>query len=69
MKTEAQKKAQKKYELKNKERTTYGALKRNAFNFACPAPGSKSETATNWAHEQYLKDLSELKALLDSKLN
>lgn len=66
--SEAQTKASRKWEAKNKTKVGYDKLRRSAFSFVQPKPGSKAEEYTT-AIESYKQDLLELKAVLEAKLN
>lgn len=67
--SEAQKRASRKYEQKNPQRTVYMSMRRGARNFINPGTGTKSEQATQWRGvEDYKNDLIELKRLIDDKL-
>lgn len=66
--SEAQTKASRKWEAKNKAKVGYDRLRRSAFSFVQPKPGSKAEEYTAKI-ESYKQDLLELKAVLEAKLN
>lgn len=66
--SEAQTKASRKWEAKNKTKVGYDRLRRSAFSFVQPKPGSKAEEYTT-AIESYKQDLLELKSLLEAKLD
>lgn len=66
--SEAQAKASRKWEAKNKTKVGYDKLRRSAFSFVQPKSGSKAEEYTA-AIGSYKQDLLELKAVLEAKLN
>lgn len=66
--SKAQTKASRKWEAKNKTKVGYDKLRRSAFSFVQPKPGSKAEEYTT-AIESYKQDLLELKSLLEVKLS
>lgn len=59
--------ASRKWEQENPHRTGYLKLRRTAFSFANPEPGSKAEAHINTNHADYVKDLEELKQLLEKE--
>lgn len=65
MVTKAQKRASRKWEKENPHRTGYAKLRRTAFSFVNPKPGSKAEEYINANHADYVDDLEELKKLLN----
>lgn len=66
--SQAQTKASRKWEAKNKTKVGYDKLRRSAFSFVQPKPGSKAEEYTAKIGD-YKQDLLELKAVLEAKLN
>ena len=68
MTTDAQKRASRAYREKNPDATGYQSLRRGARNFIAPNPGSKAERYAEWAGDQYLQDLEELRELIDDEL-
>lgn len=66
--SKAQVKASRKWEAKNKTKVGYSKLKRSAFLFVQPKPGSKAEEYTTEIGD-YKQDLLELKAMLEAKLD
>ena len=68
MVTKAQTNASRKWEKENPHRTGYAKLRRTAFSFVNPKPGSKAEEHINANHADYVEDLKELKYELDKKL-
>lgn len=67
MVTKAQTQASRKWEKENPHRTGYAKLRRTAFSFVNPKPGSKAEEHINANHADYVEDLKELKYELDKK--
>lgn len=70
MKTEAQKRAQRKYNARNPERTAYTRLKSNANCLLNPTAGTTSGAAVEWAKQdgRYKNDLLKFRALIDEQL-
>lgn len=68
MVSEAQTKASRKWEAKNRTKVGYDRLRRSAFSFVQPKPGSKAEEYTTEI-DNYKRDLLELKSLLEVKLS
>lgn len=68
MVTKAQTNASRKWEQQNPHRTAYTKLRRTAFSFVNPKPGSKAEEHINANHADYVEDLRELKFEIDKKL-
>lgn len=66
--SKAQTQASRKWEKENPHRTGYAKLRRTAFSFVNPKPGSKAEEHINANHADYVEDLKELKYELDKKL-
>ncbi|WP_123799546.1 hypothetical protein [Limosilactobacillus fermentum] len=62
--TKAQKRASRKWEASNPRRTGYSKLRRTAFSFVNPKPGSKAEEYINANYVDYVEDLEELKKAL-----
>lgn len=60
--------ASRKWERANPHRTAYTKLRRTAFSFVSPKPGSKAEEHINANHADYVEDLKELKYEADKKL-
>lgn len=60
--------ASRKWEQQNPHRTAYTKLRRTAFSFVNPKPGSKAEEHINANHDDYVEDLKELKYEVDKKL-
>lgn len=56
--------ASRKWEKENPHRTGYAKLKRTAFSFVDPKPGSKAEEHINANHADYVEALKELNKLL-----
>ena len=61
--------ASRKWEQQNPHRTAYTKLRRTAFSFVNPKPGSKAEEHIISSHADYVDDLEELKQLLDKQLS
>ena len=59
--------ASRKWEQQNPHRTAYTKLRRTAFSFVNPKPGSKAEEHINANHADYVADLEELKQLIIEK--
>lgn len=59
--------ASRKWEQQNPHRTAYTKLRRTAFSFVNPKPGSKSEEHINANHADYVADLEELKQAIIEK--
>lgn len=59
--------ASRKWEKENPHRTGYAKLKRTAFSFVNPKPGSKAEEHINVNHADYVEDLEELKQAIIEK--
>ena len=68
MTSKAQTQASRKWEQQNPHRTAYTKLRRTAFSFVNPKPGSKAEEHINANHADYVEDLRELKFEIDKKL-
>lgn len=68
MASKAQAQASRKWEQQNPHRTAYTKLRRTAFSFVNPKPGSKAEEHINANHADYVEDLKELKYEVDKKL-
>ncbi|EGL98265.1 MULTISPECIES: hypothetical protein [Bacilli] len=67
---ESQKKASRKYEKKNPDRTRYNSLKRGARNFISPKAGSKSdETTLYWNPYKYYEDLVAYREVLNKRID
>lgn len=60
--------ASRKWEKENPHRTGYAKLRRTAFSFVNPKPGSKAEEHINANHADYVEDLKELKQAIDEKI-
>lgn len=60
--------ASRKWEQANPHRTGYAKLRRTAFSFVNPKPGSKAEEHINANHTDYVEDLKELKQAIDEKI-
>lgn len=69
MTSKAQTQASRKWEQQNPHRTAYTKLRRTAFSFVNPKPGSKAEEHINANHADYVKDLKELKQAIVEKEN
>lgn len=69
MVTKAQTNASRKWEQQNPHRTAYTKLRRTAFSFVNPKPGSKAEEHINANHADYVEDLKELKQAIIEKEN
>ena len=67
MASKAQAQASRKWEKENPHRTAYTKLRRTAFSFVNPKPGSKAEEHINANHADYVADLEELKQLIIEK--
>lgn len=59
--------ASRKWEQQNPHRTAYTKLRRTAFSFVNPKPGSKAEEHINANHADYVDDLEELKQAIIEK--
>ena len=59
--------ASRKWEQQNPHRTAYTKLRRTAFSFVNPTPGSKAEEHINANHADYVADLEELKQAIIEK--
>lgn len=68
MVTKAQTQASRKWEKENPHRTGYAKLRRTAFSFVNPKPGSKAEEHINASHADYVEDLKELQYEINKKL-
>lgn len=66
--SKSQQKASRKWEQQNPHRTGYAKLRRTAFSFVNPKPGSKAEEHINANRADYVEDLKKLKYELDKKL-
>ncbi|ADA79906.1 hypothetical protein CU5_28 [Lactobacillus phage phiPYB5] len=60
MVSKSQVKASRKWEKENPHRTAYTKLRRAAFSFVNPKPGSKAEEHINANHADYVEALKEL---------
>ena len=69
MVTKAQTNASRKWEQQNPHRTAYTKMRRTAFSFVNPKPGSKAEEHINANHDDYVEDLKELKQAIVEKEN
>lgn len=67
MVSKSQVKASRKWEKENPHRTAYTKLRRAAFSFVNPKPGSKAEEHINANHADYVEDLEELKQAIIEK--
>lgn len=67
--SKSQQKASRKWEQQNPHRTGYAKLRRTAFSFVNPKPGSKAEEHINANHADYVEDLKELKQAIIEKEN
>lgn len=67
--SKAQTQASRKWEKENPHRTGYAKLRRTAFSFVNPKPGSKAEEHINANHADYVEDLKELKQAIIEKEN
>lgn len=65
--TDAQIRASRSWDAKNKERVGYNRLKRSALSFINPQPNSKAAEYIAANQEDYLKDLAEIKQLLEKE--
>lgn len=67
---ESQKRANQRYRDRNREKTQFDLLARNARNFIKPKAGTKAELYINWGNEQgkYVPILKELQAAINEKL-
>lgn len=65
--SKSQVKASRKWEKENPHRTAYTKLRRAAFSFVNPKPGSKAEEHINANHADYVEDLEELKQAIIEK--
>ena len=61
--------ASRKWEKENPHRTGYAKLRRTAFSFVNPKPGSKAEEHINANRADYVEDLKELKQAIIEKEN
>ncbi|RXA55433.1 hypothetical protein [Limosilactobacillus mucosae] len=68
MTSKAQTQASRKWEQQNPHRTAYTKLRRTAFSFVNPKPGSKAEEHIDANHDDYVEDLKELKYEIDKKM-
>ncbi|WP_270367774.1 hypothetical protein [Limosilactobacillus fermentum] len=68
MVSKSQVKASRKWEKENPHRTAYTKLRRAAFSFVDPKPGSKAEEHINANYVEYMDDLEELNKLLKRSL-
>lgn len=66
--SKSQQKASRKWEQQNPHRTAYTKMRRTAFSFINPKPGSKAEEHIKANHADYVEDLRELKHEIDKKL-
>lgn len=66
--SKSQTKASRKWEQQNPHRTAYTKLRRTAFSFINPKPGSKAEEHVNANHADYVEDLKELQYEINNKL-
>lgn len=60
--------ASRKWEKENPHRTGYAKLRRTAFSFVNPKPGSKAEEHIKANHADYVEDLKELQYEINKKL-
>lgn len=67
--SKSQTQASRKWEKENPHRTAYTKLRRTAFSFVNPKPGSKAEEHINANHADYVEDLKELKQAIVEKEN
>lgn len=67
--SKSQTQASRKWEKENPHRTGYAKLRRTAFSFVSPKPGSKAEEHINANHADYVEDLKELKQAIIEKEN
>lgn len=67
MVSKSQVKASRKWEKENPHRTAYTKLRRAAFSFVNPKPGSKAEEHINANLADYVDDLEELKQAIIEK--
>ncbi|WP_347980188.1 hypothetical protein [Limosilactobacillus allomucosae] len=68
MVSKSQTQASRKWEKENPHRTGYAKLRRTAFSFVNPKPGSKAEEHINANHADYVEDLKELQYEISKKL-
>lgn len=68
MVTKAQTNASRKWEKENPHRTGYAKLRRTAFSFVNPKPGSKAEEHIKANHADYVEDLKELQYEINKEL-
>lgn len=68
MTSKAQTQASRKWEQQNPHRTAYTKLRRTAFSFVNPKPGSKAEEHIDANHDNYVEDLKELQYEINKKL-
>ena len=67
--SKAQLKANRKYDAKHPQQTTYMTLRRQARSFIAAAEGTKAAEAIKWRDDSdYKADLLELKNLIDERL-
>lgn len=67
--SKAQLKANRKYDAKHPQQTTYMTLRRQARSFIAAAEGTKAAEAIKWRNtSDYKADLLELKQLIEDKL-
>ena len=67
--SKAQLKANRKYDAKHPQQTTYMTLRRQARSFIAAAEGTKAAEAIKWRNtSDYNADLLELKQLIEDKL-
>lgn len=60
--------ASRKWERANPHRTAYTKLRRTAFSFVSPKPGSRAEAHISANHADYVEDLKKLQEELKKKL-
>nr|WP_302148182.1 hypothetical protein [Limosilactobacillus mucosae] len=60
--------ASRKWEKENPHRTGYAKLRRTAFSFVNPKPGSKAEEHIKANHADYVEDLKELQYEINKEL-
>lgn len=65
--SKAQTQASRKWEKENPHRTGYAKLRRTAFSFVNPKPGSKAEEHIKANHADYVEDLKELQYEINKK--
>lgn len=68
MVTKAQTNASRKWEKGNPHRNGYAKLRRTAFSFVNPKPGSKAEEHINANLADYVENLKELQYEINKKL-